>query len=249
MVKSFSLVRAPVRTRRVRRTRILRVYLHLFSIEMGSLFSTPTDDLISTTLQSSQLIHRHTLSTCYDAIFDVSLSSNGNTILVSDDGRLRSFALDVQTGGQLTESATSAAKALAHEQIHDIVWSTQLDRFLVLTSKRLTTYDQANHLADLELGLPQSTRRKCFPCSWISFEFVFRQCTFLAYGVLVVASRCQPGPRHVHSLPRSTVLGITVIRAVDSDLYPFVTWLRQLRSPVIARPQSTIGSGRKRRAS
>lgn len=116
--------------------------------------SAKTDDFISTTLISTQLIHRHTLSTCYDAVFDVSLSSKSNSILLSDDGRLRLFNIDSENGSQLIETTTSSStKLLNHEQIHDIVWTTKFDRFLVLTSKRLTVFDDENNLINLNLGL------------------------------------------------------------------------------------------------
>jgi hypothetical protein len=123
---------------------------------MGSLlsslcFSSSTDNIISSSLISSQLIHRHTLSTCYDAIFDVSLSSN--SILISDDGRLRLFEIDLENNGQLIETTVSSTKVLTHEQIHDISWSIELNQFLVLTSKRLATYDKENNLINLNLGL------------------------------------------------------------------------------------------------
>ncbi|UJR32370.1 hypothetical protein I4U23_019832 [Adineta vaga] len=124
---------------------------------MGTNFSSSADNLISSSLVSSQLIHRHTLSTCYDAIFDISLSSTTNSILLSDDGRLRSFSIDLENNCQLIETTISSNKVLTHEQIHDIVWSTQLNRFLVLTSKRLTTYDQENNLIDLDLGLEKNS--------------------------------------------------------------------------------------------
>ena len=125
---------------------------------MGSIISSlglssSTDNLISSSLISSQLIHRHTLSTCYDSIFDISLSSKSNSILISDDGRLRLFNIDLENDGQLIESSISLSKTLVHEQVHDIVWSTELDRFLVLTSKRLTTFDNENNLINLNLGL------------------------------------------------------------------------------------------------
>jgi hypothetical protein len=128
---------------------------------MGSIISSfwlssSNDNIISSSLVSSQLIHRHTLSTCYDAIFDVSLSSKINSILISDDGRLRLFNIDLENGGQLIETTVSTTKVLTHEQIHDIVWSIELDQFLVLTSKRLTTYDNENNLINLNLGLEKS---------------------------------------------------------------------------------------------
>ena len=129
---------------------------------MGSILSSlqlssSTNNIISSSLISSQLIHRHTLSTCYDSIFDVSLSSKTNSILISDDGRLRLFNIDFENGGQLIETTVSSStKTSIQEQIHDIVWSTQFDRFLVLTSKRLTTYDNENNLIDLDLGLDKS---------------------------------------------------------------------------------------------
>jgi hypothetical protein len=120
---------------------------------MGSVISSINDNFISSSLISSQLVHRHTLSTCYDSIFDISLSSKTNSILLSDDGRLRLFNIDLENNGQLIETTISTTKLLGHEQIHDIVWCTQLDRYLVLTSKRLTTYDQENNLIDLNLEL------------------------------------------------------------------------------------------------
>jgi hypothetical protein len=125
---------------------------------MGSILSSfllpsSNDNIISSSLISSQLIHRHTLSTCYDAIFDVSLSLKSNSILISDDGRLRLFNIDFDNGGQLIETTVSTTKILTHEQVLDIVWSIELDQFLVLTSKRLTTYDKENNLINLNLGL------------------------------------------------------------------------------------------------
>ncbi|CAF4246805.1 unnamed protein product [Rotaria socialis] len=116
-------------------------------------FSSTSDNLISSSLISSQLIHRHTLSTCYDSIFDVSLSTKSNSILLSDDGRLRLFNIDLENGGQLIETTTVSTKLSTHEQMHDIVWSSNLDRFLVLTSKRLATFDDENNLINLNLEL------------------------------------------------------------------------------------------------
>jgi hypothetical protein len=134
---------------------------------MGSIISSLhlsplTDNFISSSLISSQLIHRHTLSTCYDSIFDISLSSKTNSILISDDGRLRLFHIDVENGGQCIETTTSSTKILTHEQIQDIIWSTQLDQFLVLTSKRLTTYDNDKNLINLNLGLDKSKYFRIF---------------------------------------------------------------------------------------
>lgn len=123
------------------------------SILSSFLLSSSNDNIISSSLISSQLIHRHTLSTCYDPIFDISLSSKINSILISDDGRLRLFNIDLENGGQLIETTVSTNKILTHEQILDIVWSIELNQFLVLTSKRLTTYDKENNLIDLNLGL------------------------------------------------------------------------------------------------
>jgi hypothetical protein len=125
---------------------------------MGSILSSfwlssSTENIITSSLVSSRLIHRHTLSTCYDAIFDVSLSSKSNSILISDDGRLRLFNIDFENSGQLIEANVSSTKVLTHEQVLDIVWSTELNQFLVLTSKRLTTYDDENNLINLDLGL------------------------------------------------------------------------------------------------
>ncbi|CAF4753325.1 unnamed protein product [Rotaria sp. Silwood1] len=131
--------------------------------------STSNDNLISSSLISSQLIHRHTLSTCYDAIFDVSLSSKINSILLSDDGRLRLFNIDLDNGCQLIETTTTnilSTKLLPHEQVHDIQWSTKLDCFLILTSKRLTTFDNENNLINLNLthekGSPPFWRMACW---------------------------------------------------------------------------------------
>ncbi|CAF0926043.1 unnamed protein product [Adineta steineri] len=133
---------------------------------MGSILSTSADNFLTSSLISSQLIHRHTLSTCYDAIFDVSLSSKINSILISDDGRLRLFNIDSNNDGQLIEITGESTKTLTHEQIHDIIWSTQLDRFLVLTSKRLSTYDKENNLVNLDLklekGSPPFWRMACW---------------------------------------------------------------------------------------
>ncbi|CAF2573634.1 unnamed protein product [Rotaria sp. Silwood2] len=138
---------------------------------MGSILSSywlssSNDNFISSSLISSQLIHRHTLSTCYDSIFDVSLSSKTTSILLSDDGRLRLFNIDLENGCQLIETTTLSTKLLTHEQIHDIQWCTNLDRFLILTSKRLTTFDNENNLinVDLELekGSPPFWRMACW---------------------------------------------------------------------------------------
>ncbi|CAF3497473.1 unnamed protein product [Rotaria socialis] len=129
-------------------------------------FSSTSDNLISSSLISSQLIHRHTLSTCYDSIFDVSLSTKSNSILLSDDGRLRLFNIDLENGGQLIETTTLSTKLSTHEQMHDIVWSSNLDRFLVLTSKRLATFDDENNLINLNLelekGSPPFWRMACW---------------------------------------------------------------------------------------
>jgi hypothetical protein len=130
---------------------------------MGSILSSlwlpsSTENIISSSLVSSRLVHRHTLSTCYDAIFDVSLSLKSNSILISDDGRLRLFNIDLENGGQLIESNVSTNKVLTHEQVLDIVWSTELNQFLVLTSKRLTTYDDENNLVNLNLGLEKGKK-------------------------------------------------------------------------------------------
>lgn len=121
---------------------------HLSSLWLPS---STKENHITSSLKSSHLIHRHTLSTCYDAIFDLSLTSN--TLLVSDDGRLRSFHMDLDKGGQLIETTVSTTKVLIDEQVLDIVWSSQLNQFLVLTSKRLTTYDDENNLINLDLSL------------------------------------------------------------------------------------------------
>lgn len=129
--------------------------IHIHKITMGSIISSlNNDDLISSSIISSQLVHRHTLSTCYDSIFDISLSSKINSILLSDDGRLRLFNIDLENNGQLIEKTISSTKTLAnHEQILDIVWCIQLDRYLVLTSKRLAIYEQDNNLINLDLQL------------------------------------------------------------------------------------------------
>lgn len=125
---------------------------------LSSLWSSSTkENHITSSLKSSQLIHRHTLSTCYDAIFDLSLTSN--TLLVSDDGRLRSFHMDLDKGGQLIETTVSTTKVLIDEQVLDIAWSSELNQFLVLTSKRLTTYDDENNLINLDLSLDKGIDR------------------------------------------------------------------------------------------
>ncbi|CAF0835823.1 unnamed protein product [Rotaria sordida] len=138
---------------------------------MGSIISSyclssSNDNLISSSLISSQLVHRHTLSTCYDAIFDISLSSKLNSILISDDGKLRLFNIDLENGCQLIEKTILSTKLLTHEQVQDIQWSTKLDRFLILTSKRLTTFDNENNLIDLNLvlekGSPPFWRMACW---------------------------------------------------------------------------------------
>ena len=123
------------------------------NIISSSWLSSSVDDLISSSLRSSQLVYRHTLSTCYDSIFDVSVSEKLNSVLISDDGRLRLFKIDVENGGQLIEATVSSTNILNHEQIHDIRWNTQLNQFLVLTSKRLTTFDNENNFVNLDLGL------------------------------------------------------------------------------------------------
>ena len=128
---------------------------------MGSLLSSlwlpsSTENIIAINLKSSQLLHRHTLSTCYDAIFDISFMSTANTILVSDDGRLRSFRMDFENRNQLIETTISSTKVLIDEQVLDLTWSTELNQFLVLTSKRLTTYDDENNLITLDLNLDKS---------------------------------------------------------------------------------------------
>lgn len=138
----------------------LHVDIHSFD-DMGSVISSlwlpiSTENFIATNLKSSQLLHRHTLSTCYDAIFDISLSSTMNTILVSDDGRLRSFRIDLENSKQLIETTISSTKVLIDEQVLDLGWSTALNQFLVLTSKRLTTYDDENNLITLDLNLEKS---------------------------------------------------------------------------------------------
>lgn len=127
---------------------------HLSSLWSSSLSEK---NIITSSLKSSQLIHRHTLSTCYDAIFDISLTSTSNTLLVSDDGRLRSFHMDLEKGGQLIETTISSTKVLIDEQVLDIAWSAELNQFLVLTSKRLTTYDDENNLINLDLNLDKGT--------------------------------------------------------------------------------------------
>ena len=123
---------------------------------MGGFFSSTvsTDaDFLAASLVSSQLVHRQTLSTCYDSIFDVSLSSNQNSILVSDDGRLRLFQIDLAKNEPLIEINPSSTKVLLHDQVQDIAWSSELNRFLILTSKRLATFDQENNLVNLDLQL------------------------------------------------------------------------------------------------
>lgn len=130
---------------------------------MGNILSSfllplsSNDNIISSSLLSKQLIHRHTLSTCYDAIFDISLTTSTkiNSILISDDGRLRLFHInfDDNNNSQLIETNVVTTKILTHEQILDILWSIELNQYLVLTSKRLTTYDQENNLINLNLNL------------------------------------------------------------------------------------------------
>jgi hypothetical protein len=127
---------------------------------MGSIFSSSVTLLpavhhsIASSLTKSQLIHCHTLSTCYDPIFDVSLSSDTNTILISDDGRLRLFRMDMNADEPLIElTHNTSIKRLICDQIQDIIWSTKLDRFLVLTPKYLAIYDQQHQLVHLNLEL------------------------------------------------------------------------------------------------
>lgn len=74
-------------------------------------------------------------------------------MLVSDDGRLRLFEMDLDQKKPMVELDVSTTKVLPYEQVQDIVWSTILDRFLVLTSRRLATYDEENNLIDLDLQL------------------------------------------------------------------------------------------------
>ena len=128
---------------------------------MGNLLSSltiSTDDCIAASLVSSQLVHRRALSTCYDPIFDVSLSSKNKSILVSDDGRLRLFRVDLDNNEPLIEMNPSSTKVLAHDQVQDIAWNCELDRFLILTNKRLATFDQENNLVNLDLQLEKGSR-------------------------------------------------------------------------------------------
>ena len=122
---------------------------------VASLFGsyTSNNNFISSSLKSSQLVYRYTLSTCYDATFDVSLSPKSPSILISDDGRLKLFDIDLENGGQLIDRTTSSQKVFSREQVHDIQWNTQLDRFLVLTSKRLATFDNENNLINTNIQL------------------------------------------------------------------------------------------------
>lgn len=129
-------------------------------VRMGNLLSSltiSTDDCIAASLVSSQLVHRRALSTCYDPIFDVSLSSKNKSILVSDDGRLRFFQIDLENNEPLIEMNPSSTKILAHDQVQDIAWSCELDRFLILTNRRLATFDQENNLVNLDLQLEKGS--------------------------------------------------------------------------------------------
>lgn len=125
---------------------------------MGIGLST-NKNLLTTNLITSQLIHRQTLSTCYDAIFDLSLDERNQLLLISDDSRLRLFEIDENNQFQLVEKTTpSSTKRLIHEQIYDIIWSNILEQFLVLTSKRMILYDKQMNLIDLDLHLDKSKK-------------------------------------------------------------------------------------------
>jgi len=129
---------------------------------MGTGLSTNIDtneNLLSTNLISSQLLHRQTLSTCYDAVFDLSLGERTSLLLISDDSRLRLFEIDETNQYQLTEKTSSLTKRLGHEQIHDILWSHIFEQFLVLTSKRMILYDKNMNIVDLDLHLDESKAR------------------------------------------------------------------------------------------
>ena len=157
---------------------------------MGSLVSSLSvssepNRWLSSSLQPSQLVYRQTLSTCYDAIFDTSFSSTKNLILVSDDGRLRLFEIDLDQNQPLIELNASTTKVLPYEQVQDILWSTSLDRFLVLTSKRLATYDQENNLVDLDLQLEKGLFLITF---LLARTIRFRKSTLVANGLLVNTS-------------------------------------------------------------
>lgn len=174
------------------------------SDRMGSIvsslsISSDQNRWLSSSLQSSQLVYRQTLSTCYDSIFDISFSSTKNLILVSDDGRLRLFEIDLDQNKPLIELNSSTMKVLPYEQVQDILWSTILDRFLVLTSKRLATYDQENNLVDLDLQLEKGLL-SCSFLSLIHFRThthslsiinAFRESTIVENGLLVNTSLSQ----------------------------------------------------------
>lgn len=123
---------------------------------MGIHLSTH-ENLLSTNLITSQLIHRQALSTCYDAIFDLSLDEQTNLLLISDDSRLRLFEINENNQYQLNEKTCSPTKRLLNEQVYDIIWSNIFERFLVLTSKRMILYDKDMNIVDLDLQLDKNS--------------------------------------------------------------------------------------------
>lgn len=123
-------------------------------INLSSISSN--ENLLAANLISSQLISRQTLSTCYDAIFDISLNEEQNFLLISDDGRLRLFEIDETINFQLNEKTSCSTNRFLHEQIHEIIWCSFYEQFLILTSKRLILYDQEMNLVDIDLSLEKS---------------------------------------------------------------------------------------------
>ena len=126
---------------------------------LSSLLLAPESpvDLISSSLTATQLIHQQSLSTCYDPVFDISLSSENQSILVSDGGRLRYFQINFDGDRKLVEKNFSWKKLSIKEQIHDLAWSTFFNQYLVLTSKSLTMFDQEKGLINLDLQLEKGT--------------------------------------------------------------------------------------------
>jgi hypothetical protein len=64
------------------------------------------------------------------------------------------FRMDMNADEPLIElTHNTSIKRLICDQIQDIIWSTKLDRFLVLTPKYLAIYDQQHQLVHLNLEL------------------------------------------------------------------------------------------------
>lgn len=121
--------------------------------------SSPSEQPENSVFNSENLFGQLNLSTCYDSLFDISSFENDETqkILISDDARLRLFRLDSNGISEIFEQNQTTKKQILDDQVLEIVWSSFINKFIVLTTSSLKTFDQNFNILPLEIQIEQGS--------------------------------------------------------------------------------------------